>query len=140
MDWDAWARTAEAAIDVRRGPDDDGVKWKDLFAEGARFSDPATEATSDTRRIARETAEVFPDWHQEITTIRGADDWAVFEWIGHATYLGGPRDGVPGSGAPIRMEGCTIVTVDEDGLVTSWRDYLDRKQPEDQIRRFAADG
>jgi hypothetical protein len=33
------------------------------------------------------------------------------------------------------MHGATIVEVDADGLVTSWRDYLDRKEPENQIRR-----
>jgi hypothetical protein len=32
------------------------------------------------------------------------------------------------------MHGATIVEVDASGLVTSWRDYLDRKEPEDQIR------
>ena len=35
------------------------------------------------------------------------------------------------------MRGATIVEVDADGLVTRWRDYLDRKEPEQQIRRFA---
>ena len=32
------------------------------------------------------------------------------------------------------MHGATIVELDDDGLITSWRDYLDRKEPEDQIR------
>jgi hypothetical protein len=31
------------------------------------------------------------------------------------------------------MHGATIVEVNGQGLVTSWRDYLDRKQPEEQI-------
>ena len=34
------------------------------------------------------------------------------------------------------MHGATIVEVDADGLVTCWRDYLDRKEPEHQIRRY----
>ena len=38
------------------------------------------------------------------------------------------------------MHGITLVEVDGDGLVTSWRDYLDRKEPEDQIRRAVRDG
>ena len=59
----------------------------------------------------------------------------MFEWIGRATYRGGQGD-EPGSGAPIEMRGATIVEVDADGLVTRWRDYLDRKEPEQQIRRF----
>jgi hypothetical protein len=99
--------------------------WKGLFAPGARFADPANAPTDDLRDISRQTRDVFPDWRQEITTIRGGDDWAVFEWIGRATY----------DGIPVEMHGATIVEVDLAGLVTSWRDYLDRKEPEDQIRR-----
>src|SRR5438477_309064 len=77
MDWDAWARRAEQAIDMRSGGD-----WKGLFAPGATFADPANAATDDLRDISRQTRVVFPDWSQEITSIRGGDDWAVFEWIG----------------------------------------------------------
>jgi len=112
VDWEAWARRAERAIDVAARGD-----WKGLFAPGATFTDPATAGTTDLRAIARDTRGAFPDWTQEITFIRGGDDWAVFEWVGRATYLGGE--------------------VDADGLVTRWRDYLDRKEPEQQIRRFA---
>jgi len=32
------------------------------------------------------------------------------------------------------MHGATIIEVDADGLVTLWRDYLDRKEPENQLR------
>ena len=130
VDWDAWARRAERAIDVAGRGD-----WKGLFAPGATFCDPDTAGTTDVRAVARETRHAVPDWTQEITSIRGGDDWAVFEWIGRATYRGGEGD-EPGSGAPIEMRGATIVEVDADGLVTRWRDYLDRKEPEQQIRRF----
>jgi hypothetical protein len=130
VDWEAWARRAEAAIDVAGRGD-----WKGLFAPGATFADPATSSTHDLRAVANDTRRVFPDWTQEITSIRGGDDWAVFEWIGRGTYLGGESD-EPGSGAPIEMRGATIVEVDADGLVTRWRDYLDRKEPEEQIRRY----
>jgi hypothetical protein len=123
-DWEEWARRAERAIDVAGRGD-----WKGLFAPGARFSDPNTPDTDDLRRISRETRDIFPDWTQEITWIRGGDDWAVFEWIGRATYTG-----EPGNGTRITMHGATVVEVDGDGLVTSWRDYLDRKEPEEQIR------
>jgi SnoaL-like protein len=129
MDWDAWARRAERAIDVAGRGD-----WRGLFADGATFTDPANPTTGDLRTIARDTAAVFPDWTQEITTIRGGDTWAFFEWIGRATYR--PPDGGPGDGAPIEMHGATVIEVDADGLVTAWRDYLDRKEPEQQIRRF----
>jgi hypothetical protein len=130
VDWDAWARRAERAIDVAGRGD-----WRGLFAPGATFADPATASTSDLRSISRGTAAIFPDWAQEITTIRGGEDWAVFEWVGRATYT--PADGGPGAGTAIEMHGATIVEVDGDGLVTMWRDYLDRKEPEDQIRRGA---
>jgi hypothetical protein len=131
MDWDDWARRAEAALDFRRQG-----RWRDLFAEGAEFGDPNTPSTTDLKSVQSGTAKVFPDWRQEITSIRGGDDWAVFEWIGRATYAGrGPDD--PVDGTPIEMHGATIVEVDADGLVTVWRDYLDRKEPEVQLRRAA---
>jgi len=135
MDWEAWARKAELAIDVAGRGD-----WKGLFAPGATFADPATTTpTSDLGTISRGTREVFPDWAQEITSIRGGERWAVFEWVGRATYT--PAEtGAPGAGARIEMHGATIVEVDDDGLVTSWRDYLDRREPEDQIRAAARAG
>ncbi len=97
------------------------------------FGDPHTPSTTDLRRVQSGTARIFPDWRQEITSIRGGDDWAVFEWIGRATYAGiSPDD--PAKGTEIEMHGATIVEVDAAGLVTSWRDYLDRKEPELQLR------
>ena len=131
MDWDDWARRTERALDFAQ----DG-RWRDLFAEGAEFGDPHTPSTTDLRSVQRGTVEIFPDWRQEITTIRGGDDWAVFEWIGRATYAGSGADD-PLAGTPIEMHGATIVEVDADGRVTKWRDYLDRKEPEQQLRRAA---
>jgi hypothetical protein len=131
VDWQAWAEKVERAVDMAAGGD-----WKGLFAPGATFADPNSAPTHDLRRISRETRAVFPDWTQEITMIRGGDDWAVFEWIGRATYRPATADSL-GAGTPIEMHGATIVEVDAEGLVTSWRDYLDRKEPEDQIRAAA---
>ena len=128
MDWGDWARRAEQALDMEKRGD-----WKGLFAPDAVFSDPNTPSTTDVRQISRDTRAIFPDWTQEITSIRGGDDWAVFEWIGRATYAG---EG-PGNGAHIEMHGATIIEVDADGRVTSWKDYLDRKEPENQIRKAA---
>jgi hypothetical protein len=129
MDWDAWARKVERAVDMQARGD-----WKGLFAPGATFADPATTTpTSELGAVSRQTRDVFPDWTQEIVSIRGGDRWAVFEWIGRATYTA-VSPGAPGSGTPIEMHGATIVEVDAGGLVTRWRDYLDRKEPEDQIR------
>jgi hypothetical protein len=128
MDWEAWAKRVERAIDVAGRGD-----WAGLFAPAATFADPhTTTPTEDLRSISRQTKRIFPDWTQEITSIRGGDRWAVFEWIGRATYTPKSPD-APGAGAAIEMHGATIVEVDDEGLVTSWRDYLDRKEPEEQI-------
>lgn len=133
MDWEQWAQHASKALSVGGGHD-----WKALFADDATFSDPATTTpTTDLKKISRDTTSMFPDWSQEITSIRGGDDWAVFEWIGRATYS--PSDKGPGAGARVEIHGATIVEVNCDGLVTRWRDYLDRKEPEDQIRRHLRD-
>lgn len=134
MDWESWARRAERALAF----EEDG-SWRDLFASGATFGDPNTPDTTDLRSVQRGTAKVFPDWRQEITIIRGGTGWAVFEWIGRATYAGVSPDD-PIAGTPVEMHGATIVEVDAEGLVTLWRDYLDRKEPEDQLRRAARDG
>src|SRR6202011_4582154 len=125
VDWDTWARRAERALDMAGRGD-----WKGLFAPGATFADPATTTpTDDLRKISRDTRTVFPDWPQEIVSIRGGDHWAAFGGVGAAPYT--PRGGGgPGAGARIEMHGATIVEVDEAGLVTRWRDYLDRKEPE----------
>src|SRR5438067_2233208 len=102
MDWHEWARRAERAIDVAGRGD-----WAGLFAPGARFGDPPTPDTDDLRAVSRSTRAVFPDWRQEITSIRGGDSWAVFEWIGRATYTPSEPD-APGRGAAIVMHGATI--------------------------------
>ena len=128
MDWDGWARRAEQALAF----EGEG-SWRELFAADATFGDPATPDTSDLRAVQRGTARIFPDWRQEITSIRGGDDWAVFEWIGRATYAGDDD----AAGTEVEMHGATIIEVDADGLVTRWRDYLDRKEPEDQLRAAA---
>ena len=99
---DAWTGTPGPVEPNARSTFAARGDWKGLFAPGAAFTDPATAGTTDLRAIARDTRGAFPDWTQEITSIRGGDDWAVFEWIGRATYRGG-QDDEPGSGAPIEM-------------------------------------
>jgi hypothetical protein len=125
----AWARRAELALAF-----EEEASWRDLFAPGATFGDPSTASTTELRSVQRGTARIFPDWRQQITTIRGGTDWAVFEWIGRGTYAGRSPDD-PAIGASVEMHGATIVELNADGLVTTWRDYLDRKEPEDQLRR-----
>jgi limonene-1,2-epoxide hydrolase len=120
MDWEAWARTYES-LD---GPD----HFVALFAPGGRFCDPVTPWTTDVRKVAVDTEAIFPDWAQRVDRIRGGDDWAVFEWTGTGTFT---TDGKPG--IPIVMSGATVIEVDADGLITSWRDYLDTNEPTQQI-------
>ena len=50
MDWEAWARRAEAALDVASRGD-----WQGLFAPGAVFGDPHTPSTTNLRSIAQHT-------------------------------------------------------------------------------------
>src|SRR6202165_5334502 len=111
MDWEAWARKTEKALDIAGRGD-----WRGLFAPGATFADPATTTpTDDLRSISRGTKDIFPDWTQEITFIRCGNDWAVFEWIGRATYRAagsGGKQGDPGDGTRIEMHGRTIRDLD----------------------------
>ncbi len=121
MDWERWARDFEAV----KGPD----AFAALFAEGGRFCDPVTPWTTDLRKVATDTDAIFPDWSQRVDRIRGGDDWAVFEWTGTATFNAGD-----GPGIPIAMQGATVIEVDGNGKVTSWRDYLDTNEPAQQIQ------
>jgi limonene-1,2-epoxide hydrolase len=121
MDWESWARAFEEV----KGPD----AFAALFADGGRFCDPVTPWTTDVRKVATDTDAIFPDWSQRIDRIRGGEDWAVFEWTGTATFHTGN-----GPGIPITMQGATVVEVDADGRVTSWRDYLDTNEPTQQIQ------
>jgi limonene-1,2-epoxide hydrolase len=121
VDWEAWARGFEAV----KGPD----AFAALFAEGGRFCDPVTPWTTDVRKVATDTDAIFPDWAQRVDRIRGGDDWAVFEWTGTATFKAGESTGIP-----VKMQGATVVEVDVDGKVTSWRDYLDTNEPTQQIQ------
>jgi len=127
VDWQEWARRMEQTD----GPD----AFEALFARGGLFSDPVTPWTTDVRKVAADTDSLFPDWQQRIDTIRGGDDWAVFEWTGTATFH---PEGPDGPGIPIKMEGATVIEVDGEGHVTRWRDYLDTNEPTQQIQRGMA--
>jgi len=119
VDWEAWAASTEATLAV--GSD---ARFRDLFAPGGRFSDPVTPATTDIESIEQITESSFPDWRQQITSVRGDDHSAAFEWIGRGTL---------GGSIPIEIHGCTVVLVDNSGQVTSWRDYFDLKEVERQL-------
>jgi limonene-1,2-epoxide hydrolase len=120
-DWEAWARTFES-VD---GPN----AFAALFAPGGRFCDPVTPWTTDLHKVARDTDAVFPDWSQHVDRIRGGEDWAVFEWTGTGTFSASD-----GPGIRIRMQGATVIDVDAEGKVVSWRDYLDTNEPMQQIQ------
>ncbi len=124
MDWDAWAASTEATLAV--GSD---ARFRDLFAPGGRFSDPVTPPTTDIESIEQITESSFSDWRQQIVSVRGDDRSGAFEWVGRGT-LGGTT--------PIEIHGCTVVAVDGDGQVTSWRDYFDLKEVEAQLGRSIA--
>ena len=131
-DWDAWARRVERALDVAHRSDTD---FQALFAPEAVFIDPTQKkTTADLPDVSRQTQSLFPDWTQEVTSIRGDDNWAAFEWIGRGTFT--PRGETVGRS--MEMFGVTLVEVDGDGLVTWWRDYFDMKPVEDQLRGGAA--
>jgi hypothetical protein len=123
VDWEGWARRFERSA----APGD----FVTLFAPGGTFCDPVTPSTTDVRAVAEHTEAMFPDWRQSVTGIRGGEDWAFFEWIGEGTYRGpGAEDG---PGIPVRLEGATVVEVDDSGLVTRWRDYLDTSVAINQV-------
>lgn len=127
-DWDGWARQVEKALDVAHRSDTD---FQDLFAADATFIDPTQVAkTPELPEVSRATQAIFPDWTQEVTSIRGTDDFAAFEWIGRGTFTWKGKS----TGRAIEMEGVTLVDVDADGLVTKWRDYFDMKGVEEQMR------
>jgi len=121
MDWSAWARAYENL---------DGTDaFAALFAPGGVFCDPVTPWTTDVRKVADDTSHIFPDWKQRIDDIRGGEDWAFFEWTGTGTFAV-----AGGTGIPIVMSGATVIKVDAEGKVTSWRDYLDTNEPMQQIQ------
>jgi limonene-1,2-epoxide hydrolase len=120
-DWAEWARGFESI--------DGADEFVALFAVDGLFCDPVTPWTTDLDKVARDTDAIFPDWSQRVDRIRGGTDWAVFEWTGTGTFTMGD-----GPGIPVTMQGATVIDVDVDGKVTSWRDYLDTNEPTQQIR------
>jgi hypothetical protein len=121
MDWSSWATRLESAL----GPEGD---FPSFFAHGALFSDPVNTPTTDIAAIEEMTKASFPDWRQEITSVHGDAVGGAFEWTGRGT-LGGT--------VPIEIHGCTVVDVNDEGLVTRWRDYFDLKEIDGQIPRPA---
>ena len=128
MDWDAWVTSTETTLAMGSER-----RFRDLFAPGGRFSDPVTPSTTDIESIELMTESSFPDWRQQMTSIRGDDSSGAFEWVGRGT-LGGTT--------PIEIHGCTVVTVDAAGLVVTWRDYFDLQAVERQVGQVldAGDG
>ena len=137
IDWDTWRERLVQALDFRVAE----PAFRDLFAPGGSFQDPNMAATTDIAAAEASTLAFCPDWHQELTSFGHGEDWAVFQWYGEGSFLGLP-DGAA-AGATMILEGMTMVSVDRGGRVTSWRDYLDRKEMIDQVKaavRAGAEG
>lgn len=121
MDWALWGEKVERALS---GDEPGGLRG--LFAGGGDFTDPMNSTTTDLRAIERQTRDFFPDWRQEVTAVFGDERGGAFEWTGRGTLEGG---------LPLVIFGCTMVEVNEEGLVTRWRDYFDMKQIEKQVAK-----
>jgi SnoaL-like domain len=117
MDWGEWRTRAESIL-CSTAPEG---AFATLFAPGALFSDPVNGPTTDVDGIEALTRQVYPDWRQEIVTVHGDDYGGAFEWIGTGT-LGGKQ--------PTVLHGCTMLEIDENGLVVRWRDYFDLREIE----------
>lgn len=124
MDWAAWGERLEAVL----GPEGKG-QFQGLFAPGAEFSDPVNPPTTDLAAIEQLTEDSFPDWSQEVIAIHGDDRGGAFEWIGRGSL---------GGAIAIEIRGCTMVEIDDAGLITRWRDYFDLKEIEDQVSAATA--
>jgi SnoaL-like domain len=117
MDWKAWALKAEGILTYKAPVG----AFRTLFAPGAEFSDPVNGPTTDVDGIEQLTRQVYPDWYQEITAVFGDDRGGAFEWIGRGT-LGGTM--------PTVLHGCTMLEIDDQGLIVRWRDYFDLREIE----------
>lgn len=128
MDWTAWARRAETLLRGDLGAE----AWQSLFARGGRYRDPVNAWTTDLQAIHEQTQRLFPDWRQRFDAVFGDDHHALLEWIGEGTYRGPGAEGT--GGVAVRIEGATVLEVDDEGLVISWRDYLDTNEVGQQIK------
>lgn len=117
MDWADWGARAEKILCTEAPPG----AFRSLFAPGALFSDPVNPPTTDIDSIEELTRSVYPDWRQEIVAVHGDDRGGAFEWIGTGTLMGT---------TPTVLHGCTMLDVDEQGLVVRWRDYFDLREIE----------
>jgi SnoaL-like domain len=119
VEWEDWIKRLTTALGA-----DATVRLRELFAPGGVFTDPVTAPTSDIASVEDITDASFPDWQQEVTASHGDPSGGAFEWIGRGTL---------GPGLRIEMQGCTMVELNPEGLVTRWRDYFDLKEIEKQM-------
>jgi limonene-1,2-epoxide hydrolase len=119
--WEHWVRRAEAALDLTAGAT--VQDWRALFAPGGTYEDPVNPTTADVDSIHEMTKATLPDWRSTVTSVTAGADGCAFEWIGEATA----------GRSPVSVQGCTVVEVNSDGLVTRWRDYFDMKGLETQF-------
>jgi len=118
MDWEAWVDRVHRAL-RQKDP-----ALGQFFAPGAHFLDPEVPLTTDLSIAERQLRAAFTDWDRRVLSVRGDEGGVAFEWAGRGTLYGTAR---------VEILGCTVVDVDEAGLVTRWRDYFDVKELERQI-------
>jgi hypothetical protein len=125
-DWEPWARRFEAMY----RPGDRG--WFALFAPDAVYQGPHLGPIADMGAVHDVTESMFARFGWQITSIRGTETWAVFEYTFSGAYIG---PGAPPEGTPVVAHGVCIIDVDDAGLVTGMSEYARPGEVETQLAR-----
>lgn len=128
-DWERWARTIE---ELYRPAD---RTWLSLFADDAEYVGPHMGPVNDMHAVHDVTESMFADFGWRLTSLRGAEDFAAFEYEFTGAYIG---PGAPEGGIPIVAHGACIVDVDQDGLVCRMLEYARPGEVEGQISAWLA--
>ncbi len=128
-DWEPWARRFETMYK----PGDRG--WFSLFAPDAVYQGPHLGPVADMGAVHDVTESMFARFGWEITSIRGTEGWAVFEYTFTGDYIG---PGATVEGVPVTAHGVCIIDVDADGLITAMREYASPGEVEGQLARRRA--
>jgi hypothetical protein len=129
QEWGRWARRFETMYK----PGDRG--WFALFAPDAVYEGPHLGPIADMGAVHDATESMFARFGWQITSIRGTDSWAVFEYVFSGDYIG---PGVTPPGVPVVAHGVCIIDVDAAGLITAMREYASPGEVEGQLARAGA--
>lgn len=124
-DWDRWARTIE---ELYRPADRTWIST--LFADDCEYVGPHLGPIRDMHAVHDVTESMFTDFGWTITSMRGAERFAAFEYAFTGTYIG---PGAPEGGVPVVAHGACIVDVDDDGLICAMREYARPGEVEAQL-------